>query len=134
LPLTPDYVVQSIISDAPDREADRDKVIEHIKPRIYERKHPPTMYTSHPAVSRHKFASNVVEKALKYANPADRRELIAELVGENTDNPDERVASLLRDGYGNFPVQTALAEADPDQRERVSLGWVGLACPWLGFS
>lgn len=71
-------------------------------------------------MSRHKFASNVVEKALKYANPADRRELISELMGENTDSPEDRVGSLLRDGYGNFPIQTAFAEADPDQRDKVS--------------
>lgn len=30
------YVVQSIITDAPDHEHDRDKVVEWIKPRIYE--------------------------------------------------------------------------------------------------
>jgi len=61
----------------------------------------------------------VVEKALKCANSADRRQLISELMGENTDSPEERVGSLLRDGYGNFPIQTALAEADPDQRDKV---------------
>lgn len=65
----------------------------------------------------------MVEKALKFAKPSDRRELISELIGDMTDSPEERVASLLRDGYGNFPVQTALAEAEPDQRDKVGI-WV----------
>lgn len=71
---------------------------------------------------RHKFASNVVEKAIKYANREDRRQLISELMGENTNNTEDRIATLLRDGYGNFPVQTALAHAEPDQRDKVSFG------------
>jgi hypothetical protein len=80
------------------------------------------------AVSRHKFASNVVEKAIKFSNPADRRELISELIGEHTTSPETRVATLLRDAYGNFPVQTALAAADADQRDKVSHGEGGRAC------
>lgn len=68
---------------------------------------------------RHKFASNVVEKALKHANDKDKRELISEMMGEGTDGSENRIQTLLRDQYGNFPVQTALAEADKDQRDKL---------------
>lgn len=66
---------------------------------------------------RHKFASNVVEKALKHANAADKRELISEMIGD--DSGENRIQTLLRDQYGNFPVQTALAEAEKDQRDKL---------------
>lgn len=70
-------------------------------------------------VCRHKFASNVVEKALKHANDKDKRELISEMMGEGTDGSENRIQTLLRDQYGNFPVQTALAEAEKDQRDKL---------------
>lgn len=68
---------------------------------------------------RHKFASNVVEKALKHANAKDKRELISEMMGEGSDGSENRIQTLLRDQYGNFPVQTALAEAEKDQRDKL---------------
>lgn len=68
---------------------------------------------------RHKFASNVVEKALKHANPADKRALISEMMGEGLETSENRIQTLLRDQYGNFPVQTALAEAEKDQRDKL---------------
>ncbi|WOO81346.1 Pumilio 2 [Vanrija pseudolonga] len=100
------YVVQSVITNTPGREYDRDKVVNEIKTRVFE-------------LSRHKFASNVVEKALKFSRAEDRRVLIAEMIGDKAEGAENRIATLLRDSYGNFPVQTALAEADPDQRDKL---------------
>lgn len=115
-----DYVVQSVIANTPGREYDRDKVVNEIKTRVFEREwHRGDVALIFP-VSRHKFASNVVEKALKFSRAEDRRVLIAEMIGDKAEGAENRIATLLRDSYGNFPVQTALAEADPDQRDKVS--------------
>jgi hypothetical protein len=57
-------------------------------------------------VSRHKFASNVCEKAIIYAEAEDRRQLIAELIGNKPDGSNN-VGMLLCDQYGNFPIQAS---------------------------
>ncbi|WRT67370.1 uncharacterized protein IL334_004341 [Kwoniella shivajii] len=97
------YVVQSVIvvGDA----TDRDKIIQEIKGRVTN-------------LARHKFASNVVEKAILKANDQDRRILIDELVGLKDDGSSQ-VGMLLRDAFGNFPLQTALLAASSDQRQEL---------------
>lgn len=64
-------------------------------------------------LSLHKFSSNVMEKLLRVADVADRRELIGEL--EAMDVLDR----LIRDPYGNYVVQTCIDQADHEQREKV---------------
>lgn len=59
-------------------------------------------------MSKHKFASNVVEKALVNSAPADRRDLVQELIGLRSDGTNN-VAMLLKDAYANFPVQASLS-------------------------
>ena len=66
-------------------------------------------------VCRHKFASNVCEKALLHASMEDRRILIDELIDAQPDG-STRIPMLLRDAYGNFPLQTALQCAEEDQK------------------
>ena len=56
------------------------------------------------SVARHKFASNVCEKALNNASMEDRRALITELVNLKPDGSNN-VELLLRDAFGNFPLQ-----------------------------
>lgn len=127
------YVVQSVITEGEGRKHDRDLAVAEIKTRIFDCElawprinlSPPPRslsFFSHVTetntpVCRHKFASNVVEKALKHANPADKREVISEMIGD--DSGENRIQTLLRDQYGNFPVQTALAEAEKDQRDKL---------------
>ncbi|RDW70768.1 putative RNA-binding protein [Aspergillus mulundensis] len=66
-----------------------------------------------PALSRQKFSSNVIEKCLRTAEPGMRRRMIDEmLTGGELDR-------LLRDGYANYVVQTAIDFADPETRIRV---------------
>jgi len=55
-------------------------------------------------VARHKFASNVIEKALQSGDPAQRQGMIQELIGEQADGTNQ-ISKLLKDAYGNFPVQ-----------------------------
>lgn len=107
--------MQSVISDAAGREADRDKVIQQMKTRIFERK---CLLLPLTTVCRHKFASNVVERAIRFASASDRRDIIREMLGDPADK-ENRIATLLRDSFGNFTVQTALNEADADQRDEL---------------
>lgn len=118
--LTQDYVVQSVLTDAPGREDDRDRVIAEMKGRIFE-------------LSRHKFASNVVERAIRTSKREDKRVIIAEMMGESAEEGENRIGTLLRDGFGNFTVQTALNEADTDQRDQL-LGIIVPLMPQLRHS
>ncbi|WWC89804.1 uncharacterized protein L201_004730 [Kwoniella dendrophila CBS 6074] len=94
------YVVQSVITVG--SQADRDKVIEVIKGKVT-------------SLARHKFASNVLEKAIVHADDEDRKLLIDELVDVKEDGTNQ-VGMLLRDAFGNFPLQTALTSASSEQR------------------
>lgn len=98
--------MQSVLTSAPGREADRDRVIGQMKGRIFD-------------LCRHKFASNVVERAIRHANRDDKRMIITEMMGDSPEDSESRIGTLLRDGYGNFCVQTALNEAEPDQRDQL---------------
>jgi len=60
-------------------------------------------------VSRHKFASNVCEKALIHCRPEDRRELVDELIDVKPDGTTN-VPMLLRDAFGNFPLQVGVLQ------------------------
>ncbi|KIR28760.1 pumilio 2 [Cryptococcus deuterogattii 99/473] len=97
------YVIQSVITVG--EPEDRNKIISQLKGRIA-------------TLARHKFASNVVEKALIHADPADRRVLINELIDIQPDGTNQ-VGMLLRDAYANFPLQTGLFAAEPTQREEL---------------
>jgi hypothetical protein len=62
-------------------------------------------------VARHKFASNVIEKALQYGDLAQRKSMIEELIGEQPDGTNQ-IPKLLKDAYGNFPVQVSRSGSD----------------------
>jgi hypothetical protein len=81
-------------------------------------------------LSRQKFASNVVEKLLKYGNGEQRRAVVREmlrLVDENTSEfvndgcPGTSVVLLMvRDAYANYVVQTTL-DVIPESDEKAML-------------
>jgi mRNA-binding protein PUF3 len=70
-------------------------------------------------VCRHKFASNVCEKAIIFASPERRQALIAELIGKRDDGTSN-IHIILRDPFANFPLQTAITHAGTEQRAEVS--------------
>jgi len=66
-------------------------------------------------LSRQKFASNVVEKLLKYGSPIQRNKIVIEMLkpsGEGTSEVDGSTTSvvllMVRDAYANYVVQTIL--------------------------
>ncbi|KAJ4347805.1 mRNA binding protein puf3 [Didymosphaeria variabile] len=57
--------------------------------------------------SKHKFASNVVEKCLKFGNNEQRRELMLKLTDKN-ERGDNNLQTLIKDPYGNYVIQKCL--------------------------
>ncbi|KAF1938839.1 ARM repeat-containing protein [Clathrospora elynae] len=57
--------------------------------------------------SKHKFASNVVERCLICSSDEQRRELVSVVLAKN-ERGDSNVMNLLRDGYGNYVIQQLL--------------------------
>ena len=61
-------------------------------------------------LSKQKFSSNVIEKAIRCANEETRRLLIQEIV------PPSELEKLLRDSFANYVVQTAFDYADEEHK------------------
>lgn len=61
-------------------------------------------------LSKQKFSSNVIEKAIRCANEETRRLLIQEIV------PQSELEKLLRDSFANYVVQTAFDYADEEHK------------------
>jgi len=75
-------------------------------------------------LSRQKFASNVVEKLLKYGTTNQRlrvlTEMLKEVVDDETEGPTAIVLLMVRDPYANYVVQTTL-DVVPEGEERNQL-------------
>lgn len=70
-------------------------------------------------LSSHKFASNVMEKAIANATPSERAALINEVLVsvDGTDNGSGGVlVEMMKDQYANYVVQRMLELADKQQR------------------
>jgi hypothetical protein len=59
-------------------------------------------------LSRQKFSSNVIEKCIRCASNETKRAIITEIMAPQT------IEKMLRDGFANYVVQTALDFADED--------------------
>lgn len=59
-------------------------------------------------LSRQKFSSNVIEKCIRCSKPETRRQIVAEIAAPQT------LEKLLRDGFANYVVQTAMDFADDE--------------------
>ena len=54
--------------------------------------------------SKHKFASNVVEKSIEFAQEDQRSEILRRLTGQD-ENDESPVLGLMRDQYGNYVIR-----------------------------
>ncbi|MDP2434839.1 MAG: hypothetical protein Q8P67_03770, partial [archaeon] len=68
-------------------------------------------------LSQHKFASNVVEKCVQYADPPNRNMIIEELIGANQD--PSHLITIMKDQYANYVVQKILDYVDNAKREEL---------------
>lgn len=58
--------------------------------------------------SKHKFASNVVEKSIEFAQEDQRTEILRRLTGQD-ENGESPVLGLMRDQYGNYVIRKSNA-------------------------
>lgn len=86
------YVVQHVIEHG--LPEDRAKMIGLIKNQFL-------------MFSKHKFASNVVERCLVCGSEAERRTLVSTVITKN-ERGENNLLSLLKDGYGNYVIQKML--------------------------
>ena len=105
------YVIQHVLQFG--RTSDRDSILQIV------------VSTGLLGLSRQKFASNVVEKLLKYGNSTHRRAIAAEMLKKSNDlsiaNQSPEGASvvllMVRDAYANYVVQTTL-DVVPESEEK----------------
>lgn len=98
------YVSQHIIERG--AAADRSKVISVVKGQVL-------------ALSKHKFASNVVEKCIAFGTVEERHDLIEEALVPGSDG-QAGVMALMRDSYGNYVVQKMFEVGDEEQRNELA--------------
>ncbi|KAG8931434.1 mRNA binding protein puf3 [Tulasnella sp. 408] len=69
-------------------------------------------------MARHKFASNVCEKALVTSDSANRRVLISEILSTRPDGQNV-IVIMMKDQYANYVLQRALTVAEGDQLDEL---------------
>ncbi|KAF9957909.1 mRNA binding protein puf3 [Mortierella alpina] len=67
-------------------------------------------------LSKHKFASNVVEKCVAYGSSLDRQKLIEEVITTKPDGTSP-LALMMKDQFANYVVQKMLDVVDGEQRD-----------------
>ena len=83
------YVTQHVIEHG--GLEDRARVFELVKAQLL-------------VFSKHKFASNVVEKCLTYGTDEQRRHIMLK-IAEKTDRPESTMLMLIKDSYGNYVLR-----------------------------
>ena len=87
--LRPQYVIQHVLEHGLPWQ--RTAIVSSVQSQIL-------------ALTKHKFASNVVEKCFVFGSDADRTQLVEEVIGSNTDG-QAPIAAMVRDQYANYVVQ-----------------------------
>ncbi|EIM90053.1 ARM repeat-containing protein [Stereum hirsutum FP-91666 SS1] len=97
------YVIQYVLEHG--KPQDRNLIINQLRGQMM-------------AMSRHKFASNVCEKALVTADSASRRQLIDEIMVPRHDGASP-IITMMKDQYANYVLQRAMVVAEGDQRDEL---------------
>ncbi|RKP00969.1 hypothetical protein CXG81DRAFT_12550 [Caulochytrium protostelioides] len=69
------------------------------------------------AMSKHKFASNVVEKCVAFGSREDRQRLIEEVINPSKTDGIVPLNIMMKDQYANYVIQKMLDVVDGAQRE-----------------
>ncbi|KAM4057061.1 pumilio-family RNA binding repeat domain-containing protein [Hirsutella rhossiliensis] len=95
------YVAQHVIQNG--NQQDRQRMIELVMSQLL-------------TLSKHKFASNVVEKCIEYGTAEQRTAIRTHLttVGSDGTNP---LQQMMRDQYGNYVIQKLLGQLDGAEKE-----------------
>jgi mRNA-binding protein PUF3 len=91
------YVIQHVIENGEAEDKHRIVVIVLAQLLVY---------------SKHKFASNVVEKSIEFAQEDQRSEILRRLTGQD-EHGESPVLGLMRDQYGNYVIRKLNASVVP---------------------
>lgn len=97
------YVIQHVIEHG--KPEDRKKIIAGVLGQVLE-------------LSKHKFASNVVEKCVAFGTYDDRQHIIDEIMEVNSDSSSPLLA-MMKDGFGNYVIQKLLDVTEGEQRSQL---------------
>ncbi|EJD06040.1 ARM repeat-containing protein [Fomitiporia mediterranea MF3/22] len=95
------YVVQFVLEHGPVQ--DRLLIISKLRGQMLQ-------------MAKHKFASNVCEKALVMADSENRRLLVEEMITPKADGVSP-IVTMMKDQYANYVLQRALTVVEGDQKE-----------------
>ena len=95
------YIIQYILENQKNIEP----IYEGLKGNIYD-------------FSIHKYASNVVERALNFGNPKQRQNIINEIIMQD-DQMKECLLSMVKDKFGNYVVQKLIEFSDEETRDNI---------------
>ena len=95
------YIIQYIL----ENQKNIDPIYEGLKGNIYD-------------FSIHKYASNVVERALNFGNAQQRQNIINEIIMQD-DQMKECLLSMVKDKFGNYVVQKLIEFSDEEMRENI---------------
>jgi pumilio RNA-binding family len=96
------YVVQHVMEHS-SRPGDRQNIMQRVCENVL-------------SLSCHKYASNVIEKALSCGTMEERSLLLYAIIGEQG-NQHPPLLTMMRDRFGNYIVQRVIAIASGPQRE-----------------
>ncbi|KAF9954897.1 mRNA binding protein puf3, partial [Modicella reniformis] len=68
-------------------------------------------------LSKHKFASNVVEKCVAFGSKSDRQKLIEEVIVTKAEGGTAPLVLMMKDQFANYVVQKMLDVVDGEQRD-----------------
>ena len=97
------YIIQYILDKKIVSNAS--KIYEGIKGKIFE-------------FSKHKFASNVVEKTLTLGSDEQRKNIIKEIL-ELDDEKKDAIFTLTKDKFGNYVVQKMIEYSDESTKKDI---------------
>lgn len=95
------YVVQFVLENGPAQ--DRSLIIAKLRGQMLQ-------------MAKHKFASNVCEKALVTADSENRRLLIEEIMTPKADGVSP-IVTMMKDQYANYVLQRALTVVEGEQKD-----------------
>jgi mRNA-binding protein PUF3 len=95
------YVTQHVIQHG--KPEDRAKIIKLITAQLL-------------TLSKHKFASNVVEKSIQFGTTEQRKAIVAQLTAVHSDGSSP-LQLMMKDQYGNYVIQKLLAQLKGDEHD-----------------
>ena len=97
------YIIQYILENKIVKNVE--PIYEGIKGNIFE-------------FSKHKFASNVVEKSLTFGNKEQRKNIINEILALDDEKKD-CIFTLTKDKFGNYVVQKMIEYSDEKTKKNI---------------